>query len=262
MGIFLLSESMDFCTDFQKLNKNMERLDKILASQGSLSRKEVKEMIRKGRILLNGTVVKDSSVKIDDNKDSVSVDGVPIVLKRHIYIMLNKPQGVVSASDSDNDETVVDLVPDDLYRRGLFPAGRLDKDTTGFVLITDDGDFAHKILSPKNHIFKTYIAELEHELSQEDIESLENGITLGDGTVLKEARVEVISDKDKPFVSIMICEGKYHQVKRMFAARGNKVVSLHRSKMGELELDNELKPGECREITPEELQKISQKKNF
>lgn len=236
----------------------MERLDKILASQGTLSRKEVKEMIRKGRIQLNGTVVKDSSVKVDENKDNVSVDGTEITLKKHIYIMLNKPQGVVSASDSDKDETVVDLVPDELYRKGLFPAGRLDKDTTGFVLITDDGDFAHRILSPKNHIFKTYIAGLQHELSDEDIKSLENGITLGDGTVLKEAKVEVI-EGDKPFVRILICEGKYHQVKRMFAATGNKVVSLHRLKMGQLQLDDSLKPGECREITPEELLLVTEK---
>ncbi len=236
----------------------MERLDKILASQGTLSRRDVKEMMKKGRISVNGKVVKDSSVKIDENVDEVFVDGILISLKKHIYIMLNKPAGVVSASDSDKDETVVDLVPDELFRKGLFPAGRLDKDTTGFVLITDDGDFAHRILSPKNHIFKTYVAELEHELTQEDIESLENGITLGDGTVLKEAKVEKMQTRDKPFVKIMICEGKYHQVKRMFAARGNKVVSLHRLKMGNLELDSTLKPGECREITPEELLKVSQ----
>ncbi len=237
----------------------MERLDKILASQGTLSRKEVKEIIKKGRITLNGTVVKDSSVKIDENKDIVTLDGEMLQLKKHIYIMLNKPQGIISASDSETDKTVVDLVPDELFRKGLFPAGRLDKDTTGFVLITDDGDFAHRILSPKNHIFKTYIAELEHSLSQENIKSLENGITLGDGTELKESKVEVIEDTDKPLVRIMICEGKYHQVKRMFAATGNKVLSLHREKMGKLNLDNGLKPGECREITPEELEKITSK---
>lgn len=247
---------MDLCTGFQD---KMERLDKILASQGTLSRKEVKEMIRKGRIALNGAVVKDSSLKINENNDIVSVDGVELVLKKHIYIMLNKPQGVVSASESDTDETVVDLVPENLFRKGLFPAGRLDKDTTGFVLITDDGDFAHKILSPKNHIFKTYIAELEHRLSESDIKSLENGITLDDGTELKESKVEVIEDTDKPMVRIMICEGKYHQVKRMFAATGNKVLSLHREKMGELYLDENLKPGECREITPEELEKMTLK---
>ncbi len=234
----------------------MERLDKILASQGTLSRRDVKEIIKKGRVTLNGRVVKDSAVKVDLTVDAVSIDGELITLKKHIYIMMNKPQGVISASDSEEDETVVDLVPDALFRKGLFPAGRLDKDTTGFVLITDDGDFAHKILSPKNHIFKTYLARLEHSLNESDIKILEGGITLQDGTTLKEAKVEVIQQGENPLVKIMICEGKYHQVKRMFAAAGNKVVSLHRSKMGGLELDSTLKPGECREITLEELQKI------
>ncbi len=240
----------------------MERLDKILASQGTLSRRDVKDLIKKGLVMVNGVVVKDSSQKIDENKDTVLLNGEELILKKHIYIMLNKPQGVVSASESEQDKTVVDLVPDYLYRKGLFPAGRLDKDTTGFVLITDDGDFAHKILSPKNHIYKTYIAGLEHSLGSAEIQMLENGITLADGTELKEAKVEIIEDGDKPFAKIMICEGKYHQVKRMFAAAGNKVVSLHRSKMGDLELDSSLKPGECREITGKELELIQKKRNI
>lgn len=234
----------------------MERLDKVLASQGTLSRRDVKEIMKKGRVSVNGNVVKDSSFKVDINKDEVCLDGEIILLKKHIYIMMNKPQGVVSASEGEKEETVVDLVPDELYRKGLFPAGRLDKDTTGFVLITDDGDFAHRILSPKNHIFKTYLARLDHKLSDTDIKMLETGITLGDGTILKEAKVEIVEQSDTPLVKIMICEGKYHQVKRMFAAAGNKVVALHRSKMGGLELDSALNPGECREITPEERQKI------
>ncbi len=234
----------------------MERLDKILASQGTLSRKDVKELIKKGRVILNGKVVRDSAVKIDVQTDKVCLDGEEISLKKHIYIMLNKPQGVVSASDSDTDKTVVDLVPDELSRKGLFPAGRLDKDTTGFVLITDDGEFAHRILSPKNHIFKTYLARLDHSLSDSDIKLIENGITLADGTTLKEAKLEIVEEGENPLVKIMICEGKYHQVKRMFAAAGNKVISLHRSKMGGLDLDTALKAGECREITPEELKKI------
>lgn len=234
----------------------MERLDKILASQGTLSRRDVKEIIKKGRVTLNGTVVRDSAVKVDLNVDTVVIDNEKITLKKHIYIMMNKPQGVISASDNEDDETVVDLVPDELFRKGLFPAGRLDKDTTGFVLITDDGDFAHKILSPKNHIFKTYLARLQHELTQNDIEMLEKGITLADGTTLKEAKVEILENTQTPLIKIMICEGKYHQVKRMFAATGNKVISLHRSKMGELELDPQLKSGECREITSEELLKV------
>ena len=234
----------------------MERLDKILASQGTLSRRDVKEIIKKGRVIINGKVVKDSAVKVDLNIDEVRIDGEIVTLKKHIYIMMNKPQGVISASDSENDETVVDLVPEELFRKGLFPAGRLDKDTTGFVLITDDGDFAHKILSPKNHIFKTYLARLEHQLSDDNIKMLENGITLADGTTLKEAKVEIVEHSENPLVKIMICEGKYHQVKRMFAAAGNKVIALHRSKMGNLDLDENLMPGECREITPDELFKI------
>lgn len=240
----------------------MERLDKILASQGTLSRRDVKDIIKKGRVTLNGKVIRDSAVKVDLNTDEVKIDGEKIMLKKHIYIMMNKPQGVISASDSEDDETVVDLVPQELFRKGLFPAGRLDKDTTGFVLITDDGDFAHKILSPKNHIFKTYLARLEHELSEDDIKELEKGITLQDGTTLKESKVQIVEYGESPLVKIMICEGKYHQVKRMFAATGNKVVALHREKMGELSLDESLKSGECREITPEELLKVQKSKNL
>lgn len=240
----------------------MERIDKILASQGALSRRDVKDIIKKGRVALNGETVRDSAVKVDINTDTVTVDGEAVALKKHIYIMMNKPQGVVSASDSETDNTVVDLVPDELYRKGLFPAGRLDKDTTGFVLITDDGDFAHKILSPKNHIFKTYLARLDHMLSGGDIKLIENGITLADGTTLKEAKLQVLEQGENPLIKIMICEGKYHQIKRMFAAAGNKVISLHRSHMGDLELDNSLKAGECREITPSELEKIQKSKNI
>lgn len=233
----------------------MERLDKILASQGSSSRKEVKEMIKKGRVAVNGTVVRDSAVKISET-DSVTLDGAELVLKKHIYLMLNKPQGVVSASDSKEDKTVIDLVPDKFYRSGLFPAGRLDKDTVGFVLITDDGDFAHRILSPKNHVVKTYEARLERKLTDSQKDLLQNGIVLSDGTTCKQSRVEILEDGNTPLVKIQICEGKYHQIKRMFAAAGNKVVYLKRTKIGDLTLDGTLSEGQCREITPEELEKI------
>lgn len=238
----------------------MERIDKLLAAGGRYSRREIKKLARDGQIAVNGTVVTDSAVKIDELKDTVTLNGEVFKLKKHIYIMLNKPQGVVSASESGNEKTVIDLVPESLYRKGLFPAGRLDKDTTGFVLITDDGDFAHRILSPKNHIYKTYSARLEHRLGEAEIKMLENGITLGDGTVLKEAKIEIAEDTDTPLVRIMICEGKYHQVKRMFAAAGNKVVSLHREAMGGLILDSSLAAGECREITADELKMLENKK--
>lgn len=239
----------------------MERLDKILASQGASSRKDVKEMIKSGRVAVNGKTVRDSSVKISEN-DTVFLDGKELILKKYIYLMLNKPAGVVSASDSKSEKTVVDLVPPELFRSGLFPAGRLDKDTVGFVLITDDGDFAHRILSPKNHIVKTYEARLAQSLSKEQLELIQNGIVLSDGTTCLESRVKILENGDNPLVNIQICEGKYHQIKRMFAAAGNKVISLKRTKMGNLPLDETLKPGKCREITSDELSKVEAGKFF
>lgn len=240
----------------------MERIDKILASQGRYSRREIKKLVKDGSVTVNGDVITDSAVKIDEITDTVTLNGELLMLKKHIYIMLNKPQGVVSASESGSEKTVVELVPERLYRKGLFPAGRLDKDTTGFVLITDDGDFAHKILSPKNHIYKTYSARLEHHIGEAEIKMLESGVTLSDGTKLKEAKIKIVENTDSPLVRVMICEGKYHQVKRMFAAAGNRVVSLHREAMGGLALDSSLAAGECREITDNELKMIVSKKSF
>lgn len=239
----------------------MERLDKILASQGAKSRKDVKEIIKSGRVAVNGKTVRDSSVKISDT-DCVSLDGNILTLKKHIYLMLNKPEGIVSASDSKTEKTVVDLVPNGFFRSGLFPAGRLDKDTVGFVIITDDGDFAHRILSPKNHIVKTYEARLAKTLTEEQRQLIQKGIVLSDGTTCLESRIKILENGDDSLVAIQICEGKYHQIKRMFAAAGNKVVSLKRTKMGDLELDASLLPGECREITSEELKKIEFGKSF
>lgn len=231
----------------------MERLDKIIASQGKYSRSEVKKLVKAGRVTLDGTVVKSSDVKADEGAD-IRLDGVSLNYKKHIYIMLNKPQGVISATEDRTQKTVLDLVPKELFRNGLFPAGRLDGDTTGFVLITDDGDFAHRILSPKNHIMKTYQATLRDPLSEEDIVRFREGLTLGDGTECLEAHVRVIESGEKTVAEIKICEGKYHQVKRMFASIGNKVVALRRVKMGELELDAALPEGKCREITAEEFE--------
>lgn len=230
----------------------MERLDKIIASQGKYSRSEVKKLVKAGRVTLDGTVVKSSDVKADEGAD-IRIDGVSLNYKKHIYIMLNKPQGVISATEDRTQKTVLDLVPKELFRNGLFPAGRLDGDTTGFVLITDDGDFAHRILSPKNHIMKTYHATLRDPLSEEDIVRFREGLTLGDGTECLEAHVRVIESGEKTIAEIKICEGKYHQVKRMFASIGNKVVALRRVKMGELDLDSSLPEGQCREITDEEI---------
>lgn len=236
----------------------MERIDKIIASQGQYSRSEVKKLVKDGRITLDGKTVKSSDVKADPDQNDIAIDGKSIGYKKHLYIMLNKPQGVVSATEDTDHKTVIDLVPKELKRDGLFPAGRLDSDTVGFVLITDDGDFAHKILSPKNHIMKTYHATLQRELTQDDIDAFKKGIELKDGTLCLEAEVSPI-DSDKPMAEIKICEGKYHQVKRMFAALGNKVLFLKRVKMGKLSLDENLPEGQCREITPQELELIQQK---
>ena len=236
----------------------MDRIDKIIASQGKYSRSEVKKLVKSGRVTLDGRVLRSSDEKADPDVNVIAIDGKAIGYKKHLYIMLNKPQGVVSATDDRDHETVIDLVPKELRRDGLFPAGRLDGDTVGFVLITDDGDFAHEILSPKNHIMKTYHATLQRELTQEDIDAFRNGIELRDGTLCLEAEVAPI-DSDIPMAQVKICEGKYHQVKRMFAALGNKVLYLKRVKMGELSLDENLEEGQCREITPEELKLIKQK---
>lgn len=236
----------------------MERLDKIIASQGQYSRSEVKKLIKGGRISVDGTVAKSGDIKVDE-KAEIAIDGKVLDYKKHIYIMLNKPKGVISATEDRTQKTVLDLVPDELFRQGLFPAGRLDGDTTGFVLLTDDGDFAHRILSPKNHIMKTYHATLRDELTDEDIVRFKEGLTLGDGTKCLEAQIKVLETGETTLAEIKICEGKYHQVKRMFASIGNKVLELKRVKMGELELDGKLQEGCCREITAEELEQITKK---
>lgn len=236
-----------------------ERLDKLLASVGTLSRREVKNMVRDGRISVNGTAVTDSGFKVSADTDVICVDGTVWRVQKHIYIMLNKPLGVVSASHSTADTTVVDLVPPELWRSGLFPAGRLDKDTTGFILLTDDGDFAHRILSPKNHIPKTYTAVLRAPVSEEQLHILREGLVLRDGTRFLPAQVQVLSD-DRRKVQITICEGKYHQIKRMFAAVENHVESLERTHMGALPLDPALPRGACRALTADECRRIESRK--
>lgn len=235
----------------------MERLDKILSSALKISRGDVKKLMKKQSVTVNGASVKSGEMKIDPDTDEIRLNGRDVVYQKNIYLMMNKPEGVISASNDKSQETVVDLVPEEYRRDGLFPAGRLDADTTGFVLITDDGDFAHRILSPKNHVEKTYHARLAQRLSDGDIERFLSGIELKDGTLCLEARLRVIEDGETPLVEVVIHEGKYHQVKRMFAALGNRVVQLRRIKIGGLSLDGTLAEGECREITREEIRLIT-----
>ncbi len=233
-----------------------QRLDKIIASQTSLSRKQVASFIKKGELTVDGEVVLSPDAKADPEKSEIIFHGELLDYRKHVYIMMNKPKGVLSASTDKNKKTVVDLVPDELKRDGLFPAGRLDKDTTGFLLLTDDGEFAHKILSPKNHVVKTYRAKIEKPISSSDIKTLEKGITLKDGTSFKECEINTLSD-DKTEIEIKICEGKYHQIKRMLAFVNNQVIGLERVSMGNLTIDKVLKEGECRLISEEERKLIS-----
>lgn len=234
----------------------LQRLDKLIASQGRFSRREVQELIKNGAVKVNGITVRDRGAKSDDEKDIICVNGEQLDFQRFVYIMLNKPKGVVSATNDKNEKTVIDLVPKEFKGRNLFPAGRLDITTTGFVLVTDDGDFAHRILSPKNHIEKTYEARLAESVTEDQLEAVRNGIELKDGTKCLPAKVTVLADGEKPVVEIKICEGKYHQIKRMFAAAGNGVIELKRTQMGRLTLDPSLKEGECRLLDAHEVQKI------
>ena len=234
----------------------LQRLDKLIASQGRFSRREVQELIKNGAVKVNGITVRDRGAKSDDEKDIICVNGEQLDFQRFVYIMLNKPKGVVSATNDKNEKTVIDLVPKEFKGRNLFPAGRLDITTTGFVLVTDDGDFAHRILSPKNHIEKTYEARLAESVTEGQLEAVRTGIGLKDGTKCLPAKVTVLADGEKPLVEIKICEGKYHQIKRMFAAAGNGVIELKRTQMGRLTLDPSLKEGECRLLDAHEVQKI------
>lgn len=234
-----------------------QRLDKAIAMQGSLSRSEVKILIRKGAVTVNGQVVKNADFGVDFDSDTVAVQGKELSLSMHIYLMLNKPKGVVSASEDKKLPTVVDLVPKELWRKGLFPAGRLDKDTTGFVLITDDGEFAHDILSPKKHISKTYYALVNGTITDEMVEGFAKGVTIGEDFTLPASLKKISSEEQGDWGEVILKEGMYHQIKRMFGAYGLKVLELKRVQMGKLPLDPNLEEGKCRELTAEELRLVS-----
>jgi 16S rRNA pseudouridine516 synthase len=220
----------------------------------NISRNDAKSFIKNGKVFVNGIQVKSTSVKLDENNDTIVCDGKELKYSKFVYIMMNKPKGIVSASEGKGDKTVVDILPSDMKRKNLFPAGRLDKDTTGFMLITDDGEFAHKILSPKSHIPKTYIATLDKPFDENVIDEFEKGVQLYDDLCLPALLSAVDGDYTRARVTIK--QGMYHQIKRMFKKIGLTVVELERIKMGDLSLDKTLKLGECRYLTSEELKKI------
>ena len=233
----------------------MDRLDKTVAKQMNLSRSGARQLIRSGAVEVNGKKIFAAEEQIDINSDELKISGKTVTVRRYLYIMLNKPSGVLSAAKDPDCPTVVDLLPPDLNRRGLFPAGRLDKDTTGLLIITDDGDFAHRLISPSHHVYKTYEATLESDISEEQLNTLRQGAVLGDGTECLPARLRKISD-EPPTVRVQIREGKYHQVKRMFASVENSVVALRRTAIGALKLDCTLGEGEVRLLTDGERKMI------
>ncbi len=226
-----------------------ERLDKFISSQTALSRKEAQAAIRDKRVTVNGTAVRSADRKVDTASDAVTLDGAPLCYRKYVYYMLNKPAGVVSATEDRVEHTVLDLLPDELRRDGLFPAGRLDKDTTGLLILTDDGDYAHRMLSPKKHVTKRYIATLDRAPDASILPRFREGIVLSDGTVCKKGRAELLGENR---AAVEISEGKYHQVKRMFAALGYRVTALERVRIGGLSLDPTLAPAQVREMSEEE----------
>lgn len=227
-----------------------ERIDKLISSQLNISRKDVTKLIKQKKVYVNDLLIKSSSEKVNPLEDNIIVDKKRLEYKKHIYLMHNKPKGVVSATEDKNEKTVLDLVPDKYKRKDLFLCGRLDKDTTGLLVLTDDGEFLHKLMSPKNRIFKTYIVKLDKKIEDEVKEMFLSGIRLKDGYICKEAYFEKINDDT---ARISICEGKYHQIKRMCAACSYQVLDLERVKIGSLYLDKSLKKGDFRELTNEEL---------
>lgn len=230
-----------------------ERLDKLLSSQGFGTRKEVGKLIRSGVVAVDGVPQRDPGAKTDPEKAVVTVEDKPVLYQKHLYIMMNKPAGVLSATEDRRARTVLDLLPEELRRRGLFPAGRLDKDTTGLMLITDDGELAHNMLSPKKHVKKLYRAKLDGPVTQEDVEAFAEGVHYGEEQYAP-ARLWTGETDTQAFVEIH--EGRFHQVKRMFEARGKNVLALERLKIGGLALDNTLQAGESRLLGEEEIWQI------
>ena len=236
----------------------MERIDKIISSALNISRNDARAFIKRGAVIVNSACVKSIGEKIDEKSSEIFCNGERVVYQKYVYIMMNKPKGIISASQGAGEKTVVDILPAQMKRKNLFPAGRLDKETTGFMLITDDGEFAHNILSPKNHVPKTYIAKLDKPFSNEMIDAFKRGVKLKED----ECMPALLEPAGKGYLTarVTIKQGMYHQIKRMFAAFSITVTELERIKIGDLCLDEKLLPGECRYITPDELDMIKKDK--
>lgn len=230
-----------------------QRLDKIIASTGRWSRREAKELARRGLVSVDGAAVRSVEEKFDPEAAAIAVGGEPLHWRRYTWIMLNKPSGVLSATEDGRGRTVLDLLPRDLQRQGLFPVGRLDKDTEGLLLLTNEGPLAHALLSPKRHVDKIYYAKTEGRLTEEDCRAFAAGLILEDGWACLPAGLEILRAGEESEARVTLREGKFHQVKRMLAARGKPVRYLERIQMGSVSLDRGLSRGAFRFLTEAEI---------
>lgn len=231
------------------------RLDKFLSETGNGTRTEVKNLIRKGNVTINGIIVKKPELKIDENSDSVFVAGKKIEYSKYEYYMLNKPAGYVSATQDKKEHTVLELITCS-NRDDLFPVGRLDKDTEGLLIISNDGEMAHRILSPRHHVSKTYFAKVQGTVTDENVLMVQNGLDIGEGIKTRPGELEIIISDEISEIMLTIYEGKFHQVKRMFESMGMKVVYLKRISMGAVCLDETLRKGESRKLTDNEISEL------
>jgi 16S rRNA pseudouridine516 synthase len=236
--------------------KNTERLDKVLSHMGWGSRSEIRKLVKQKTIYVNQKLIKDSGYQVHPEEDEIEVEGKKVVFRHFIYVMMNKPQGVISATEDSRDKTVVDLLDEEYKNFQPFPVGRLDKDTEGLLLLTNDGKLAHDLLSPKKHVEKTYYVEVIGELNQEDKDQLLQGVTLEDGYAAMPAKLNFLETGSISKAEITIMEGKFHQVKRMFKQLGKQVIYLKRIRMGPLLLDPLLALGNYRELSEEEVAQL------
>jgi 16S rRNA pseudouridine516 synthase len=229
------------------------RLDKLLANMGFGTRKDVKKLIKQKAVTVDGVTVKDVGLQVDTDKQDVVIFGERVTYEPFIYLLMNKPAGVISATEDNYDPTVIDLLEPFHQHYEPFPVGRLDKDTEGFLLITNDGQLTHNLLSPKKHVPKVYYAQIDGEVKEEHIALFEEGVVIDDGYQTKPAKLNILASGAQSEIELEISEGKFHQVKRMFKAIGTEVTYLKRLSMGPLELDPALALGEYRELTKEEV---------
>lgn len=228
------------------------RVDKLLANMGKGSRNEMRDALKYGLVKVNGVSVKSGKLKVDPEVDEVLYEGLPVKYQKFIYLMMNKPQGVISATEDNHHKTVIDLLGEEVSFYDVFPVGRLDIDTEGLLILTNDGELSHNLLSPRKHVPKTYYARIDSVVNQTDVAKFKEGITLDDGFNCLPADLTILEANNE--VELIIYEGKFHQVKRMFEAIGKKVIFLKRIQMGDLPLDEQLKKGAYRELTEKELE--------